>query len=882
MQEKGLSEKEAERLIKKYGYNEIKDTSKVSVYKILLRQIRGNFVIYLLLIAMLISLFVGKNITAYTILVVISVSIFTGFLQEYKAENAIKALKEMVIPLSRVIRGGKEQEILSKELVPGDILILRTGQKIPADCLLVEENDLLVNEAILTGESSEVKKYSTKNFKDFNEKNTIFMGSFVINGRCIAKVIHTGMNTNFGKIAGMISSAEKELPLQKKINRISAYMVIISIVISVLTGIFMLLISPQIDKEFLINVLIIVLAICVSAFPEGFPVVLIATLASGANTMAKKNAIVNRMSIIETLGETTVICADKTGTITEGEMTVKKLFINNSLIEITGAGYKAEGEFLEDNRPIMPKNNYLLNLLLKASVLCNDSQIERTGEDEEYKIIGNPTEASLLILAAKAGLFKEDIKSIRKEEISFSSERKLMTVLCEEGRDKFIYTKGAAEILLSKCSFIQEKNRIFKLTNKTRERILNENKGLATKSFRTLALAYKTVDSVIKEDFEKDLVFLGIIAMEDPPRVEVKEAIRLCLNAGIKLKMITGDNKETALAIAGQIGLHGKVMEGSEIDQISDEEFSSVVNTISIFSRVKPEHKLRIVKALKKNGEIVTMTGDGVNDAPALKEAHIGIAMGKKGTDVSRSVADLTIKDDNFSTIVSAIKEGRTIFNNIRKFVAYQLSCTLAELLILFLGILIAPLLGWQVPILLALQILFMNIVTDNLPAIGLGFNQSSNDIMGDKPRKNSAILNTSIIKVLLFTGSLMTLLVLGSFYISYNIFNLDTITSRTIALVSLISLEIANAFNFRSFRKGVLTRSPLINKPLFYLSLVSAIATLIILYTPLNIIFEVAPLTFSQWIIPLSLGFSIILAYDMIKIISVKTRFSRIGLKQQ
>ncbi len=873
MQEKGLSKKEAKELLAKYGHNEIREISKISLYKILLRQIRGNFVIYLLLVAMLISFFVGKNITAYTILAVILISVFTGFIQEYRAENAIKSLKEMIMPVSRVIREGKEQEVPSDELVPGDILILRTGEKIPADCLLVEEKDLSLNEAILTGESAEVKKIIPKNSKDFNENNIIFMGSFVINGRCVARVIHTGMNTRFGKIAGMISTAEKELPLQKKVNRIAAYMVVISITISILTGVFMLLTSSQIDKAFLINVLIIVLALSVSAFPEGFPVVLIATLASGAHAMAKRNAIVNRMSIIETLGETTVICADKTGTITEGEMTVKKLFVDNSLIEITGGGYEAEGEFLENSKPINPRNNNILNTLLKASILCNDSQIERTGEDEEYNIIGNPTEASLLILAAKAGLFREDIKFVRKEEIPFSSGRKLMTVLCEEGREKFVYTKGAVEILLSKCAFIQEKNGIFKLTKRTRERLLKINKDLTTKSFRTLAIAYKKVDSLNKDSFEDALVFLGLVAIEDPPRVEVKEAIRLCLNAGIKVKMITGDHKETAAAIASQIGLRGKIMEGAEIDQITDEEFSAVVNNITIFARVRPEHKLRIVKALKENGEIVTMTGDGVNDAPALKEAHIGIAMGKNGTDVSRSVADLTIKDDNFSTIISAIKEGRTIFSNIRKFVAYQLACISAELAILFLGILIAPLLGWEIPVLLALQILFMNLVTDNLPAIALGFNPSSNDIMSDSPRKKSNILNKRLIWLLIITGAIITALVLGSYFITYNIFKESTITARTVALSTLIFLEIAAAFNFRSFRKGVLTRSLLVNKPLFYLSIASLIATFLIIYTGLNKIFEVVPLSLSLWIIPLIASILLIFLFDMIKIINNKKR---------
>ncbi|MDO8509164.1 MAG: cation-transporting P-type ATPase [Nanoarchaeota archaeon] len=873
MQERGLSNKEAEVQLLKYGKNEISEKQKVSVFQIFLRQIRKNFILYLLLSAVIISFIVGKSITAYTILAVIVLVIIAGFIQEYKAEKAIAALKMLVMPVSRVLRDGKEHEVLSINIVPDDIIILRTGEKIPADCFLVEEKDLYVNESILTGESAEVKKVLPKTQDNLKDENILFMGSFIVNGRCLAKAIHTGMNTKFGKIAGLISTAEKELPLQKKINKITTYMVFIALSVSLLTGLFMIFTAPTLDKEFLVNVLILTLALAVSAFPEGFPVVIITTLASGVYAMAKKNAIVNRMSIIETLGETTVICSDKTGTLTEGEMTVKKILIDHKIIEVTGGGYEAHGEFMLDNKPIDIKNNYQLSLLLKAAVLCNDSQIERTGEDEEYKIMGNPTEASLLILAAKARLFKENFNFKREEEIPFSSERKLMAVLCSDKTGSHVYTKGALEVLLSKCSYIQNNNKTFTLTNKEKSRILNINKELTSQSYRVLALAYKKSSSNNKNDLEKDLIFLGAVAIEDPPRPEVKASIRLCLNAGIKVKMITGDSKETAIAIGRQIGLSGKVLEGSEIDAITDEELPKIVDSIIIFARVKPEHKLRIVKALKQNGEIVTMTGDGVNDAPALKEAHIGIAMGKNGTDVSRSVADLTLKDDNFATIVAAIKEGRTIFNNVRKFVTYQLSCNFAELSLLFIGVLIAPLLGWQIPILLALQILFMNIVTDNLPAIALGFNKSSEDIMRDGPRKKSSILSKNLLSVLIFTGSLMTLLVLGSFYISYNVFNEDIVTSRTIALVSLIFIEIANAFNFRSFRKGVLTRSPLVNKPLFYLSLISIIATLTIIYTPLNTIFEVVPLSLNQWALPITLSLFVIVLYDLIKIMLIKTR---------
>ncbi|MBU2104200.1 MAG: cation-transporting P-type ATPase [Nanoarchaeota archaeon] len=869
----GLSKEEAENYLKKYGYNEIRDISEISPLQIFLRQIRGNFVIYLLLVAMIISFFVGKDITAYTIFAVIFMVIFVGFIQEYKAEKAINALKEMVMPVSIVIRDRKEIEISSKEIVPGDILILRTGEKIPADCIILEQNDLLLNESILTGESGEVKKEAVKNLKEYKDENTLFMGSFIINGKCIAKVTQTGMNTKFGKIAGLISMVEKEMPLQKKINRISKYMAFIGLTMAILTG-FIIFINYGFSKVYLVEVLILTIAIAVSAFPEGFPVVLISTLSAGAYRMAKKNAIVNRMSIIETLGETTVICSDKTGTLTKGEMTVKKIFCDNKIFDVSGTGYEGDGDFFRDGKKIELKKEEVLTTLFKTSVLCNDSKIERSGEDRIYNMHGTPTEAALLVMAAKAKLFEDDFNIDRIEEISFSSERKMMSVLYKEKKELFVYAKGAPELLIKNCKLIKRYNGIFTLTEKEKKKIFDLNKRLTSESLRTIGLAYKKVKSIHKNHFEEDLIFLGIVAMEDPAREEVKEAIKLCKKAGINVKMVTGDYKETAIAIAKKIGIFGEVIEGYELDQISEEELSKIVNKIAIFARVKPEHKLKIVKALKMNGEIVTMTGDGVNDAHALKEAHIGVAMGKGGTDVSRSVADLILKDDNFSTIVEAIKEGRTICNNIKKFVSYQLSCNYAELMILFIGVLVSPILGWPVPVLLALHILFMNLVTDNLPAITLGLNPSSQDIMQKLPRKNRHILTKNLFFLLIFAGTLMGIFALGVFYFTFNVLGQTIADARTTTLVALIMFEIAGAFNFRSFRKGVLNRSPFINKYLVYASIISVIATILIIYTPLNKIFETVNISIIDWIVALGFSLLLIIIFDILKRINSQRKF--------
>jgi len=859
---KGLTEKEAKKRLKNYGFNEIKEIFHISPLGILLRQIKNNFIVYLLSVAMIISFFVGKSVTGYAILAVIVLVVCMGFFQEYKAEKAIAALKKMIMPVSIVLREGKEVEIPSEKIVPGDIIILRTGEKIPADCLVLEAKELRVNEAVLTGESQEIKKSGSKSEKNYKKENQIFMGTHIMNGRCIAKVLHTGMNTKFGEIAGMISTAEKELPLQKKVNDITKYMVFIALAVSILTGIVMLVSNTPFSYELLIEVLIVVIALSVSAFPEGFPVVLMSTLASGAYRMAKKNAIVNRMSIIETLGETTVICSDKTGTITKGEMTVKKIFCDNKIFEVSGAGYETIGDFLYNGKKIDIQKNNSLKFLLKTGILCNDAKIERKGTDGEYNINGTPTEAALLIASAKAGIFREDLNFTRKEEIPFSSERKIMSVLCKERKETNVYVKGALEVLLKNCKFIQRENGVFTLLQRDKKLIMKVHNKLNSNSFRTLAIAYKKSSSKNKDSFENELVFLGMVGMEDPPREEVKEAVRLCYVAGIKVKMITGDNKETAMAIAKQINLKkGDIIGGEELDKITDDELVKIIKKIVIFTRVKPEHKLRIVKALKQNNEIVTMTGDGVNDAPALKEAHIGIAMGVGGTDVTREVADLTLRDNNFITIVSAIKEGRTIFNNIQKFVTYQLSCNYAELFIIFLGILI----GLPLP-LLALQILFMNLITDNLPAITLGFNPPSQDIMKTKPRKKSSILNKNLIILLIIAGTIMGLVTLGIFYFTLNILKQELVVARTTALLTLIFFEIANAFNFRSFRKRVFNRSPFTNMYLIYASAISIITTLFIVYSPLNKVFETAPVSLFNLLLALVASLCIIISFDILK----------------
>jgi len=873
LKQKGLTKREADKKLRQYGLNEIKDSSKATPLKILLRQIKNNFIVYLLLAAMLISFFVGKSLTAYVILAVILMVIVVGFIQEYHSEKAISALKNMLTATAMVIRDSRERLVETIKLVPGDILLLRNGEKIPADCILLEASDLRVNEAVLTGESKDVKKQAS-NTKKTTAKNLVFMGTYIVNGRAVAKILHTGANTKFGQIAGLISTTEKDLPLQKKINKIAKYMATLAVIVSLATGLIMFLRAGTINSEVLINILILIIALSVSAFPEGFPVVLITTLSSGAYRMAKKNAIVNRMSIIETLGETTVICSDKTGTITKGEMTVNKIFINDTWLDVSGVGYETKGNFLFKNKKVVIEKQPNLKLLLANLVLCNDAYIEKNEQTNEFKVNGSSTEVALLILAAKAKLFKEDLTFKRIQEMPFNSERKMMSVLCSINQEKVVYAKGALEYLIKHCTHIQKKDRVVELTDQERKKIFSANNEMTLQSLRTLAVAYKKVETITKNHFEENLIFVGLVGMEDAPRAEVKESIKQCKNAGINVKIITGDNENTALSIARQVGLRGKLMLGQDIDNLTDDELKRSIGNVAVFARVNPEHKLRLIKALKANGEVVTMTGDGVNDAPALKEAHIGVAMGKNGTDVSRSVADLTLKDDNFSTIVSAISEGRTIFKNIRKFVTYQLSCNFAELSILFIGVLLAPLLGWQVPLLLALHLLFMNLVTDNLPAITLGFNSSSQDVMIEQPRKNAEILNKRLVGLLIFNGSLLMLFTLLSYFLAFNFLGKDLEYARTVALFTLIGLEIVSAFNFRSFRKLVLTRSLFVNPSLFYASAVSLLATLAIIYTPLNKLFETVALGLDGFIIVIISALILATIFDVLKIINNKRQF--------
>lgn len=872
MEIRGLSSFRAKKLLEKHGKNELRELNRRGPLKIFIDQIKGNFIIYLLTFTIILSFLIKENLTAYTILAVVIVVVFIGYLQEYKAEKIILSLRSMIVPTTIVIRDGLEKEIPTSEIVRGDIVVLKTGEKIPADCLILEQKELSVNEAILTGESREIHKKSYSGKGNPKEENLIYMGTFVDKGKCIAKVLDTGMRTKFGKIAGMITTIEKDLPLQDKTNKISKYMVIIGIVVSILVGLSMFL-GNQYSKELLFDSILLVVAISVSVFPEGLPVVITLALSQGAYKMGKKNALVNRMSTLETLGGTTVICSDKTGTITKGEMTVKKIFANKRIYDLDGIGYSLKGDIYLDNEKVNIEKEPTLKKLLLAGVICNDSLVEELEGSEDYNTIGNSTEIALAIAAERANLHKRNILEKRIHEIPFSSERKIMSVLVRNSnKEKIIYSKGAPEYIINHCSHILRDNGIFRLTTREKERLIKQNSSFALDSLRTIGLSFK-ISTNGKLD-PNDSVFLGIAAMEDSPREEIKDAVEMCLRAGIEVKIVTGDSKDTAISIANQIGINGKAILGEELEGMSEEELSKIVTEIKVFARVKPEHKLKIVRALKLNGEIVTMTGDGVNDAPALKEAHVGVAMGITGTDVSREVADLVLKDDNFATIVHAIEEGRTILKNVRESISYQLSTNYAELAVLFIASLLSPLLGWQIPFLLALQVLFINLATDTLPAMSFAFTPSSEEIMLEKPLKDQDLMTKHHWAFTSIAGIVMTIMTLGVYFISLNVLGQSYLEARTTALATLLFLEVIGAYNFLSFENGVSFKTLISNKYLIGGIIVALISIFTIIYTPLSNIFNIYPLPIINWTIIILLNLLFIISFNIFKKINNRKQF--------
>ncbi|MFT4308553.1 MAG: cation-translocating P-type ATPase [Candidatus Woesearchaeota archaeon] len=874
----GLTTTRAKALLEEHGYNELADMHSFSPLQVLLGQVKRNFMVYLLVAAAIISFFVAKVETAIALIVVILIVILTGFIQEYRAERAMKSLKGMITPMTTVVREGREERIESRLVVPGDTIIVRSGERVPADAVVLDLQDLLVSEAILTGESEPVEKNTAKNADKASDDESVYMGTFVVQGRCTAKVVATGMKTKFGKIAGMISTAQKELPLQTKVNALAKMLAAFAIIAALFTGTILALQNMPITFDVFSWILIIVIALMVASIPEGMPMVLITTLAVGTHRMAKRNAIVNRMSVIEALGEATVICTDKTGTLTRAEMTARSIWIPEATIEVEGIGYERTGRLVKDGDFFDVEKNEAARLLCVGSVLCNDARIEYITDQNEFKTVGTPTEIALLIMGVKAGIHPSDEYGERWEEIPFNSQRKMMSVVYRKKGKETMYLKGAPEFVLEHCTRIRVGNKVRKITKKDVDRIHEVLESYAGDALRTLAFAYKPADPVRKDD-EENLVFLGIVALEDPPRDEVPEALATCAKAGIEVKMLTGDNLRTAEAIARKIGLEGSVTDGKTLDTLDDAGFDAAVKETTVFARVRPDHKIRIVRSLKEHGHIIAMTGDGVNDAPAIKEAHIGIAMGKNGTDVTREVADLTLKDDNFSTIVEAVAEGRTIFGNIQKFITYLVSMNFAQLFIIVVSVILLSLGFWSgnglslehmLP-LVALQILFMNVISNELMAITLGLHKRSDQVMEIGPRRSAGLLTRVHLTLLLITGSVMTLGGLAIFWLVYFFLDQPIEVARTTLLITLVMFGVANALNYRSFRHLVMRSSPFSNPYIVIAALAAIALTALIIYTPLSIAFETTAVGWEPWLIGIVSGFALVFLIDLVKVLNTR-----------
>ncbi|MFH1978161.1 MAG: calcium-translocating P-type ATPase, SERCA-type [Candidatus Aenigmatarchaeota archaeon] len=838
--ENGLTESEAKARLKKYGLNVFTEKEKISKLTIFLNQFKNTLVI-ILIIAAIVSLVAESIVDAAVIFAIVIINAIIGFREEYNAEKAMEALKRLASPVTIVIRDGKKQEIETKFIVPGDIVVLEEGTKMPADMRLLGVSEMHVDESSLTGESTTITKIIDvlKDVPLADRKNMGYMGTVVVSGRGHGIVVSTGMSTEMGKIAELIQEAEEEpTPLQKSLKRFGKNLTALIVIISLLVmfaGIFR-------GGEFL-DMVLTGIALAVAAIPEGLPAVVTITLTFGIKKMAKANAIVRRLPSVESLGSTTVICSDKTGTLTKNEMTVTRIYANSETYEVTGEGYEPKGDFIIDGKKIDPEKDKNLSILLKTGLLCNNSELNNNN------IIGDPTEGALVVAAAKAFDIHKMIKNFPREaEIPFSSERKMMSTVNKEGTRKFMYTKGAPENVLAACNKIYKNGRVMSLTSTEKKEILEQNQVLANQALRVLGLAYKQVKSI--KEKEKELVFLGLVGMIDPPRHSVKEDVKLCKAAGIRSVMITGDHKDTAVAVAREIGIFSEgdeYLTGVELEKLSDEQLDKVVEKISVYARVNPIQKIRIVKSLKRKGHIVAMTGDGVNDAPALKGADIGIAMGIKGTDVSKEASDMILKDDNFSTIVSAIREGRRIYDNIKKFIYYLLSCNLGEVLVLA----VAMIIGFSDPShperilvpLTATQILWMNLVTDGLPATALGVDPPARNIMNRPPRNSKEkIISKGPLIDMIIVGVVM---MIGTLYLFSIYIPAGAEVARTVAFTTIVMYQMFRVLSMHmSYNTKFLT-----NRGLFLAILSSIILQLVVIYVPLlQVAFGTVSLDLIQW----------------------------------
>lgn len=845
----GLTSSEAKSRLEKYGFNQLPEQKRIPPFKIFLRQF-SSFIIWVLIVAAIIALAIGELVDASAIGFIILLNAILGFVQEYQAEKSVIALRKLSTPISKVIRDGELQQIPSNEVVPGDVILLEAGDNVPADGRLVQSIQLATQEAILTGESLPV----TKNIKTLDKKelslgdrkNFIFQGTITVTGKGYFIVTETGGFTELGKIASLLqASTEEKTPLQNNLEKLGHKLALMCLLIVII--VFLLGLTRGYT---FISILLIALSLAVAAIPEGLPTVVTIALSIGVQRMVKRNVLVRRLPSIETLGCASVICTDKTGTLTKNEMTVSKIWINEKFINVTGVGYTPKGQFEFDNKVLIPKDIPELMLALRISTLCNNANLQRTGD--LWQVVGDPTEGALLVTAAKAELKKELLEQENPilQEFLFTSERKRMSMLRKVNNENILFVKGASDVILSLSDNILVNGNKVSLNEDIKRRITEANKTLASQALRVLAVAFREVSNneTTGETFEEKLTFVGLLGMMDPPRSEVKEAIEKCKKARIKTVMITGDHKETAIAVANIISLMEKdsiSLNGAELDKMSDNDLKNIVRKVSVYSRVSAEHKLRIVKAWKELGEVVAMTGDGVNDAPALKKADIGVAMGITGTDVTKEASDMIVTDDNFASIVNAVEEGRGIYDNIIKFINYLLSSNIAELLVIFAGIVLAFTDPQGIPFvsLTAVQLLWMNLVTDGFPAIALAMDPIDPTAMNKPPRKSSEPILSLQFAIQLIIISLI--IAIGTVTACHSRLFESAPLAHTMAFTTLILLEFVRVQVIRSqYKIGIFSNPWLVAA----LSTSFLLQLAVIYLPPLQKIFKTVSLGVSEW----------------------------------
>ncbi|MFX0115057.1 MAG: calcium-translocating P-type ATPase, PMCA-type [Candidatus Hodarchaeota archaeon] len=857
----GLTDVEAKRRLEIYGPNQLREGKQIHPLELLLEQFK-NYLIIILLFAAFISGIVAiwdktldellespeELLDPIVILIIVLFAAILGFAQEYRAERAIEALREMTAPTASVIRAGRTHEIASVELVPGDIIPISAGDKIPADMRLIESVNLQTDEAALTGESVPINKDASRSISQDaplgDRKTMVYTGTVATYGRGISVVVSTGMKTEFGKIAGLLEEVEAgETPLQRNLDQLGKTLAKVSFAV-----IFIVFAVGVIQEHEILEMFIWAIALAIAVVPEALPAVITISLAIGVQRMSQRNALIRKLPAVETLGATSIICSDKTGTLTKAEMTVRAVHIGNRFVDLT-----------ECDLSDIPRENEDCHYLLLSSALCNDAKWEEDPR-KKGKLLGNPTEAALKAFAYHLGYTDDYLARYpRIDEIPFTSERKMMTTVNRSKNGLLVFTKGAPEILLTKCSLYFDNGEAKPLNSQKISELKQITENMARNALRTIAVAYKKVeDSYDKEKLEENLVFLGFLGMIDPPRENVAAAVAQCRNAGIKPVMITGDHMITALAIAKELGIakDGSAITGTELDSLSDKKLVETIDDIEVFARVSPAHKLRVVEAYSKKGHVVAMTGDGINDAPALKRADVGIAMGIKGTDVTKEAADMILADDNFVSIVGAVEEGRIMYANIKKYLMYLLSANLGEILLLGLAVL----LGMDLP-LVAIQILYINLATDGLPALALSIDPPEGDFMKQAPRDpHESVFTKPVVKLMILGGIWSATINLSLFILLHAIGDMSLIHAQCMVFTTLIFIEFLKAFSFRSDHQSMFSYGPFTNKWLNYAIGWETILLLLLIYVPfLQGPFRTFSLGPVEWIIAIGCAITII-----------------------